>query len=113
MLFRSLLLIADNAWNAGVVLGEFMKSWGDLESACGVMRVNGQEADRGYGRDALGHPFVPLTWLANHLAASGGGLKAGDIVMTGSIVPTRFPKEAGAYHFDLSGVGSVELSVTV
>jgi 2-keto-4-pentenoate hydratase len=110
---EALSLIADNAWNAGIVLGEFTANWGNLESACGVMQVNGKEADRGYGRDALGHPFVPLTWLANHLAASGGGLKAGDIVMTGSIVPTRFPTEPCSYRFDLSGVGSVELSVTV
>jgi 2-keto-4-pentenoate hydratase len=110
---EALSLIADNAWNAGIVVGELASSWGDLESALGVMRLNGLEADRGYGRDALGHPFVPLTWLANHLAAAGSGLKAGDIVMTGSIVPTRFPKEAGTYHFDLSGVGSVELSVMV
>jgi 2-keto-4-pentenoate hydratase len=50
--------------------------------------------------------------LANHLAASGGGLKAGDIVMTGSVIPTRFPTEACSYRFDLSGVGSVELTVT-
>jgi 2-keto-4-pentenoate hydratase len=111
-LLEALSLIADNAWNAGIVLGEFTRSWGDLESACGVMQTNGQEADRGYGRDVLGHPFIPLTWLANHLAASGSGLKAGDIVMTGSLVPTRFPKEAATFRFDLSGVGSVELSVT-
>jgi 2-keto-4-pentenoate hydratase len=108
----ALSLIADNAWNAGVVLGDFTTSWGDLEAACGIMHVNGQEADRGHARDVLGHPFVPLTWLANHLAASGRGLNAGDIVMTGSVVPTRFPKEACSYRFDLSGVGSVEVAVT-
>jgi 2-keto-4-pentenoate hydratase len=108
---EALSLIADNAWNAGVVLGDFTSSCGDLEAACGIMQVNGQEADRGHGCDVLGHPFVPLTWLANHLAASGGGLKAGDIVMTGSVIPTRFPKEACSYRFDLSGVGSVELAV--
>jgi 2-oxo-3-hexenedioate decarboxylase/2-keto-4-pentenoate hydratase len=111
-LLEALSLIADNAWNAGIVLGPFTKTWGDLESACGVMQTNGQEADCGYGRDVLGHPFIPLTWLANHLAASGSGLKAGDIVMTGSLIPTRFPKEAANFRFDLSGVGSVELSVT-
>jgi 2-keto-4-pentenoate hydratase len=110
---EALSLIADNAWNAGIVLGDFTKSWGDLESACGVMKLNGEEADRGFGRDVLGHPFIPLTWLANHLATSGSGLKAGDIVMTGSLIPTRFPKEPGKFRFDLSGVGSVELSVTV
>jgi 2-keto-4-pentenoate hydratase len=109
---EALSLIADNAWNAGVVLGEFTTSWGDLEAACGIVHVNGEEADRGHARDVLGHPFVPLTWLANHLAASGRGLKAGDFVMTGSVIPTRFPKEAGSYRFDLSGVGCVEVGVT-
>jgi 2-keto-4-pentenoate hydratase len=109
---EALSLIADNAWNAGVVLGDFTTSFGDLEAARGIVHVNGQEADRGHARDVLGHPFVPLTWLANHLAASGRGLKAGDIVMTGTVIPTRFPKDACSYRFDLSGVGSVDVAVT-
>jgi 2-keto-4-pentenoate hydratase len=108
---EALSLIADNSWNAGVVLGPFAGSWENLEDACGIATVNGQEIDRGYGRDVLGHPFVPLTWLANHLAGSGGALKAGDVVLTGSIVPTRFPKEPGTYRFDLAGIGVVEVAV--
>lgn len=108
---EALSLIADNSWNAGAVLGTFSRSWDNLEAACGIVRVNGQEIDRGFGRDVLGHPFVPLTWLANHLADSGSALKAGDIVLTGSIIPTRFPKEPGAYRFDLAGIGTVELTV--
>ena len=59
----------------------------------------------------LGHPFVPLAWLANHLARTGVSLRAGDIVMTGSLVPTRFPTQAETYSFELIGLGSVELSV--
>jgi 2-keto-4-pentenoate hydratase len=51
-----------------------------------------------------------LAWLANHLAVQGGGLKKGEIVMTGSIVTTRFPQGAFSYRFDVSGLGSVELS---
>ena len=107
----ALSLIADNAWNAGAVLGAFSGSWENLDAATGIVRVNGQEIDRGYGRDVLGHPFVPLTWLANHLAEAGGALRAGDVVLTGSLIPTRFPKEAGAFHFDLAGIGAVELTV--
>jgi 2-oxo-3-hexenedioate decarboxylase/2-keto-4-pentenoate hydratase len=37
-------------------------------------------------------------------------MKAGDIVMTGSIVRTRFPDKAFAYRFDIAGLGSVEVS---
>jgi 2-keto-4-pentenoate hydratase len=108
---EALSLIADNSWNAGTVLGAFAGSWENLEAASGIVWVNGQEIDRGYGRDVLGHPFVPLTWLANHLAESGGGLRAGDVVLTGSLITTRFPKEAGSYRYELAGIGTVELAV--
>ena len=67
----------------------------------------------GHGRDVLGHPFVPLTWLANHLAATGDGLRAGDIVLTGSLVTTRFPQVSETYFYELAGIGTVDLSVTL
>lgn len=108
---EALSLIADNSWNAGAVLGAFSGSWENLEAAAGIVRLNGQEIDRGHGRDVLGHPFVPLTWLANHLADAGGALRAGDVVLTGSLIPTRFPEEPGAFRFDLAGIGAVELTV--
>jgi len=108
---EALSLIADNSWNAGAVLGAFSTSWDNLEAATGIVELNGQEIDRGYGRDVLGHPFVPLTWLANHLAETGGALRAGDVVLTGSLIPTRFPKGPGAFRYELSGIGTIELSV--
>src|SRR5690606_22353191 len=83
-----LSLVADNSWNAGIVLGRFTDSWGDLSSLVGVVHCNGSEVDRGTGGDVLGHPFNALTWLANHLARAGAGLRAGDIVATGTLVPT-------------------------
>jgi 2-keto-4-pentenoate hydratase len=70
----------------------------------------GAELARGHGADALGHPFVPLAWLANHLAAKGRQLRKGDIVMTGSIVTTRFPTAPFTYRFDVAGLRSVEVS---
>ena len=36
------------------------------------------------GRHGDGHPLRPLCWLANFLAARGTGLRAGQIVTTGS-----------------------------
>ena len=73
--------------------------------------MNGQEIDRGFARDVLGHPFVPLTWLANHLAEAGSALRAGDVVLTGSLIPTRFPKEPGAFRYELAGIGTIDLTV--
>lgn len=107
-----LSLVADNSWNAGIVLSEFRSTWPALESVLGIVKSNGVEVDRGHGRDVLGHPFAPLAWLANHLAARGQALRAGEIVMTGSLVTTRFPKNPEAYEFEVEGLGSVALSVT-
>ena len=52
-------LVADNSWNAGAVLGDFVETIDDLADLCGTVRLNGVEIDRGYGRDVLGHPLVP------------------------------------------------------
>jgi 2-oxo-3-hexenedioate decarboxylase/2-keto-4-pentenoate hydratase len=37
-------------------------------------------------------------------------LRKGDLVMTGSIVTTRFPAGPFTYRFDVSGIGTVEVS---
>ena len=106
-----LSVIADNSWNAGIVLGDFVRPWPDLAAIEGIVAVDGQHTDRGFGRDVLGHPFHPVAWLASHLARSGTPLRAGDIVMTGNLVTTKFPEAPCTYRFDLVGLGSVKLSV--
>jgi 2-keto-4-pentenoate hydratase len=108
-----LSLIADNSWNAGAILDEFRTSWPDLAEAKGVLFIDGKEVDSGHGRDVLGHPFVSLAWLANRLIVDGSNLKAGDIVLTGSLVTTKFPKESGRYRYELAGIGAVDFSVEV
>jgi 2-keto-4-pentenoate hydratase len=105
-----LSLASDNAWNAGAVLGEFHDQWPDLEAIEGTADRNNERFDSGHGRDALGHPFNSVMWLANHLSARGQGLRAGDIVMTGSLVSTRFPEAGESYRFTLEGVGSAEVA---
>jgi 2-keto-4-pentenoate hydratase len=104
-----LSLVADNAWNEGIVLGDWCTSWPDLAAARGIVELNGKVIDEGHGRDVLGHPFEPLRWLANHLSSHGQTLQAGEIVSTGSLVTTRFPKAGEHYRFSVEGVGSVEI----
>jgi 2-keto-4-pentenoate hydratase len=107
-----LSVIADNSWNAGIVLGEFVPAWPDLATVEGEVSVDGRALDRGSGADVLGHPFQPVAWLAGHLAAQGGGLRGGDVVMTGSIVTTKFPERSASYRFEVKGLGAVEVTVT-
>jgi 2-keto-4-pentenoate hydratase len=109
----ALSLIADNAWNGGIVLGEFTQSFPDLVATEAVVSEDGKIVDRGFGRDVLGHPFHSVAWLATHLAAQGSRLRAGDVVMTGSVVTTKFPDRPTEYHYELTGCGAVDLSVSV
>jgi 2-keto-4-pentenoate hydratase len=105
-------LVADNSWNAGLVLGPFHSNWPDLALVEGVVTRNGTELDRGRGADVLGHPFVALRWLANHLARGQRGLRAGDIVATGSIVPTRVPEAPETCVFNIAELGEVAVVVS-
>ena len=63
--------------------------------------MDGKVIDRGSGCDVLGHPFHAVAWLATHLARMGTALRAGDIVMTGNTVTTKFPDRPAAYRFEL------------
>jgi 2-keto-4-pentenoate hydratase len=108
----ALSLVADNAWNAGIVLGDFRTAFPEPGNLAAEVALDGETIDRGNSRDALGHPFAPVVWLAKHLASRGQALRRGDIVMTGSIVPTRFPKAGERYRLTLEGLGSVEVALT-
>jgi 2-keto-4-pentenoate hydratase len=104
-------LVADNSWNAGIVLSEFATAWPDLESVLGRATKDRDAIGEGHGRDILGHPFNSVAWLATHLASRGAGLKAGQIVMTGSVMKTVFPTEDATYRFDLAPIGAVEVQI--
>jgi len=96
---------------AGIVLGDFRGDWPDLAEIEGRATMDGVEIGRGQGRDVLQHPFHAVAWLADHLASSGSGLRAGDIVMTGSIITTKFPDAPCSYRFELGELGAVAVSV--
>ena len=106
-----LSLVADNSWNGGIVLSEFVAKWPDLENVVGRAAKDGAGIGEGHGRDILGHPFNSAAWLATQLNSRGEGLKAGQVVMTGSVMKTVFPEADAGYRFDLEGIGSVEVQV--
>jgi len=110
---RPLELIADNAWNEGVVLGAAAKGWQgvDLARVRGAASINGNPVGEGIGADALGHPFDAVAWICNHLAGLGRGLLRGEFVITGSLVASKFPRTGDAVRFELEGLGAVELRV--
>jgi 2-keto-4-pentenoate hydratase len=78
-------IVADMGANGALVVGPPAKGWRRLDLAkVGVtMRAGGKVVGRGKGGDALGDPVEALRWLANN-PASKDGLRAGEIVSTGT-----------------------------
>jgi 2-keto-4-pentenoate hydratase len=110
---NALMLIADNAWNEGAVLGNPVHDWKgiDLASLKGVASINDRSVGEGYGRDVMGHPLDALAWVANNLSGRGVGLWRGDVVITGSLVTSKFPKAGDRVRFGAGALGAVELRV--
>ncbi len=102
-------LVADDFFAAGCVLGKPVPRAAapDLLDVVGIAFINGVEVGRGTGADVLGHPHMALAWLANHLAAERKSLRAGQIVLTGSLVQTVWLNAGDKVVMEMSGLGSV------
>jgi 2-oxo-3-hexenedioate decarboxylase/2-keto-4-pentenoate hydratase len=104
-------LIADDFFAAGAVLGTPVADPGDAAELVGVTTINGVEVGRGIGRDVMGHPLNALAWIASSLAARGAPLRAGEIVLLGSLVETRWLARGDHVAIDITGLGRVEMTV--
>jgi 2-oxopent-4-enoate/cis-2-oxohex-4-enoate hydratase len=81
--------IADNASCGVFVLGdERIDPAGiDLPALHVTVTKNGEPQSEGYGHAVQGNPAEAVAWLANTLGAHGVTLDAGDIILSGSLVP--------------------------
>jgi 2-oxopent-4-enoate/cis-2-oxohex-4-enoate hydratase len=79
--------VADNASSGSFVLGEQAAFASGLDLAlCGmVLERNGEVATTGAGAATLGSPVRAVAWLANTLGALGAPLRAGEVVLSGSL----------------------------
>jgi 2-oxo-3-hexenedioate decarboxylase/2-keto-4-pentenoate hydratase len=107
-------LAADDFFGAGSVLGPpvLPQQTPDLVTIPGRALRNGAEIAAGRGADVMGHPLEALAWLANHGAARGQSLKAGEFISTGSLVKTIWLDPGDAITIEIQGLGRVEMTVT-
>ncbi len=103
--------IADNAANAGIVLGgrPMRPDAVDWRWAGALLYKNGVIEESGLGAAVLNHPANGVAWLANKLAPHEESLAAGEIVLGGSF--TRpVPCAAGdTFHADYGPLGSITM----
>lgn len=105
-------LMADDFFGAGCVLGDPLYDWQslNLQRIEGRTLLNGQEVGRGTGDAVLGHPLEAVAWLANLKSASGDMLRAGELILTGSLVETKWPEHpSDRVIVTVDGLGSVEI----
>jgi len=79
--------IADNAGCSGLVLGEEQHPYGsvDLTQIEMIITAGDTEITRGVGSNVLGDPINAVQWLAETAIRTGHPLRAGEVLLSGSI----------------------------
>jgi 2-keto-4-pentenoate hydratase len=82
----------------------------DLGALRGRISVDGVVRDQGVSSDLMGHPFACLAWLASsEVAAAFGGLRAGQVVMLGSVTPPVWLDAPGEVVVKFEGLAPVRV----
>ena len=106
------LLIADGGVNADFVLGEPIDDWStfDLTRHPAILFVNGKEVARGHsGMSVFSTPFAAVAWLANHAKLRHRGLKADDVITTGTTTGMTHVVVGDQAEADLGQMGKVRM----
>jgi 2-keto-4-pentenoate hydratase len=100
-------LIADDFFGAGCVLGNDAQNWRelDLSEVKGSMTINGELVGSGKGSAILDQPLSALAWLANLMAQRGKSLRAGEFVLLGSLVETKWVERGDLVEINLGNLG--------
>jgi 2-oxo-hept-3-ene-1,7-dioate hydratase len=101
--------IADNAANAGIVLGgrPLRPDDADLRWIGALCYRNGQLEETGLAAGVLNHPATSVAWLANKIAANGLALEAGQVVLAGSFIRPIETRKGDTIQADYGPYGTV------
>ena len=102
-------LIADQVFHAAAVVGDDAAfDSGALDTLQGRISHDGAELGHGPATALLGHPLAVLQFLADSGAAHAfGGLRAGQVVMCGSVTPPFWLDRPGRIEVDFGPLGQV------
>lgn len=104
--------VADNASCGIFVLGEERVDPRGIDLARIQARVwkNGALLSEGIGAAVQGSPLTAVAWLANTLGKYGVALLAGEVILSGSLVPLEPAHPGDRFDMELSGVGRASIS---
>lgn len=99
--------VADNASCGVFVVGEARAGPRDhdLPGLRVTVTKNGRPLSEGFGSAVQGSPLQAVAWLANTLGEYGVPLKAGEIILSGSLVPLEPAAAGDVFEMQLHGIG--------
>jgi 2-oxopent-4-enoate/cis-2-oxohex-4-enoate hydratase len=100
--------VADNASCGVFVIGPAQADPRtlDLPALRVTVTKNGAPLSEGLGSAVQGDPAQAVAWLANTLGAYGVTLDAGDVILSGSLVPLEPAVAGDLFEMTLHGVGT-------
>jgi 2-oxopent-4-enoate/cis-2-oxohex-4-enoate hydratase len=104
--------VADNASCGVFVLGEAKADprAHDLQNLKVRVTKNGKPLSEGLGSAVQGSPLTAVAWLANTLGEKGVPLLAGDVILSGSLVPLENAVPGDRFDMVLEGIGEASIS---
>jgi 2-keto-4-pentenoate hydratase len=104
--------LADALSHCAFIYGPGRGNLGQIDQSMqhAELYFNGLEVARTVGGNPAVDIWPLLTWLANHLAARCGGLKAGQFVTTGSCTGLKFAGKGSSVNATLENIGAVDIS---
>jgi 2-oxo-hept-3-ene-1,7-dioate hydratase len=104
--------VSDNAANAGIVMGDKTHAINahDLRWVGAIVAVDGVVEETGLGAGVLNDPVTGIIWLLDRLAQFGKGLKAGEIVLSGSFIRPVEAPSGSVFAADFGDFGQVDLT---
>lgn len=103
--------VSDNAANAGIVLGPQRHAIDthDLRRVGAIVKRDGIVEETGLGAGVLDDPVTGILWLVHRLARYGHGLKAGEVVLSGSFIRPIEAPPGSQFDADFGPFGSVSV----
>ena len=104
--------IADNAANAGIVLGaeRHAPDTFDLRWVGAITWRNGEVEETGLGAGVLNDPVESVVWLARRMAQYGQSIDPGHVILSGSFIrPVECPS-GSVIQADFGPFGSVDIT---
>jgi 2-oxo-hept-3-ene-1,7-dioate hydratase len=103
--------IADNAADAGVVIGGRRVGPGevDLRWVPAILKRNGVVEETGVAAAVLDDPVMGIVWLARRLAGYGIALEAGETILAGSFTRPVDCRPGDHFEVDYADLGVITL----